>query len=165
MRALPITLVFLLSTSVWAGDADIDAAKAFVQTLQLAPTLQSGDVTIVPLTREGAPVAPKVVPLWQSKKTSFDEPEFPRRRYDVMVTNGGDTVNLHQGDNTLMDTVTYDDEFGWPGAADGDGPTKVMELSSHTWAKTGFSARKPYPGWIASTPAAFATSIIRSITR
>ena len=35
----------------------------------------------------------------------------------------------------------------------GDGPMKVNSCSSTIAAKSAFSARKPYPGWMASAPA------------
>ncbi len=37
--------------------------------------------------------------------------------------NGGDTVNLFDGSNDLIDFVTYDDSSPWPSSADGSGPS------------------------------------------
>lgn len=121
MRTCPFILALLATTTAFAGDADIDAAKAFVKLLGLAPTLQSGDVTVVPLRHDGGTVAPKVVPLWKSKKTSFAEPEFPRRRYDVMVSNGGDTALYLSGGTVLVggkiDRLVRHDHLIAPGAS------------------------------------------------
>ena len=41
----------------------------------------------------------------------------------------------------------------------------TMPASSQARAKAAFSARKPYPGWIASAPDCCATSRIFSTTR
>ncbi len=46
-----------------------------------------------------------------------------------------------------------------------DGPMKTIPAFSQASAKSGFSARKPVPGWIASAPVRFATSMIVSIFR
>ncbi len=45
------------------------------------------------------------------------------------------------------------------------GPMKAIPSCSQARAKSGFSARKPYPGWMASAPVAFAASSTRSIRR
>ena len=45
------------------------------------------------------------------------------------------------------------------------GPTNLIPSRSHALAKSGFSERKPYPGWIASTPFSFATFTICSTSR
>ena len=45
------------------------------------------------------------------------------------------------------------------------GPMKTMPASAQAWAKAAFSARKPYPGWIASAPERAATSRIFSTLR
>ena len=39
-----------------------------------------------------------------------------------------------------------------------EGPTNVMPATAQSRAKSGFSARKPYPGWRASHPLSFATA-------
>ncbi len=46
-----------------------------------------------------------------------------------------------------------------------DGPMKTTPIFSHSLANSGFSARKPYPGCIASAPVFSATSRILSIRR
>ena len=46
-----------------------------------------------------------------------------------------------------------------------EGPISLIFSFSHRSANSGFSARKPYPGWMASAPVLFATSMILSITR
>ena len=46
--------------------------------------------------------------------------------------------------------------------ASGGGPIQVRPAASTARAKSAFSARKPYPGWTASAPAAPAASRIRS---
>ena len=45
------------------------------------------------------------------------------------------------------------------------GPMKTTPAFSHAFAKGAFSARKPYPGWIASAPDCLATSRIFSVFR
>ena len=45
------------------------------------------------------------------------------------------------------------------------GPMNSIPSSSHACANTGFSARNPYPGWMASTPFAFASAMISEILR
>ena len=47
----------------------------------------------------------------------------------------------------------------------GGGPIQVIFAFSTAFAKGAFSARKPYPGWIASAPAVEATSRIFSTFR
>lgn len=37
--------------------------------------------------------------------------------------NGGDTVNLYNDDDEIIDFVEYDDGGDWPGSPDGDGPS------------------------------------------
>jgi hypothetical protein len=49
--------------------------------------------------------------------------------------------------------------------ASGDGPIQTSPASTTARAKAAFSARKPYPGWTASAPAAFATRTSLSIAR
>ena len=39
------------------------------------------------------------------------------------INNSGETIELHDGDDLLLDSVTYDDGNDWPSAADGDGPS------------------------------------------
>ena len=46
-----------------------------------------------------------------------------------------------------------------------DGPTNVIPLSAQAWAKSAFSDKNPYPGWIASTLFFLATSIMFSMLR
>jgi hypothetical protein len=81
--------VLCLTFQASAGDtkADIATAKAFIASLELGPTLQNGDVTVVPLLRSGAANAPELTSLWMSKGVSFSEPEFPRHRYNLVVSN------------------------------------------------------------------------------
>ena len=45
------------------------------------------------------------------------------------------------------------------------GPIQTMSALPQALAKAAFSARNPYPGWIASAPASFATAITRSMFR
>jgi hypothetical protein len=45
------------------------------------------------------------------------------------------------------------------------GPIQTIPASSHKRANCAFSARKPYPGWIASARARRAVSMIRSPAR
>jgi hypothetical protein len=45
------------------------------------------------------------------------------------------------------------------------GPMKTIPACSQASAKSGFSARNPVPGWIASAPVRRATSMIRSMLR
>jgi hypothetical protein len=47
----------------------------------------------------------------------------------------------------------------------GVGPIQVIPASMTAWAKSAFSARNPYPGWIASAPLREAMSTILSIRR
>jgi len=47
----------------------------------------------------------------------------------------------------------------------GDGPTNVMPFSAHTRANSGFSDRKPYPGWTASHPVIWAAPMMLRMTR
>ena len=49
--------------------------------------------------------------------------------------------------------------------ASGEGPMKTRPASAHARAKSGFSARKPKPGWMASAPARRATAMIVSARR
>ena len=56
---------------------------------------------------------------------------------------------LVEGGGTVIDTSPM---YGRSDAALG-GPIHVMPASSIERAKAAFSARKPYPGWIASAPA------------
>ncbi len=49
--------------------------------------------------------------------------------------------------------------------ASGGGPIQVSPASSTSRANAAFSARKPYPGWIASTPARNAVSTTTSPRR
>ena len=49
--------------------------------------------------------------------------------------------------------------------ASGGGPMKTRPASAHARAKSGFSARKPNPGWMASAPVRRATSMIVSPRR
>ena len=49
--------------------------------------------------------------------------------------------------------------------ASGGGPIQVRPASSTARAKAAFSARKPYPGWIALAPARLAASTMRSPAR
>ena len=42
---------------------------------------------------------------------------------------------------------------------------KTMPASRQAVAKSAFSARKPYPGWIASAPTRRAASMIRGMFR
>ena len=49
--------------------------------------------------------------------------------------------------------------------ASAGGPTNTMPASSQARAKAAFSARKPYPGWIASAPDCLAASRIFSTFR
>ncbi len=55
----------------------------------------------------------------------------------------------------------------WPTAAivSGSGPMKWMLHELHTSAKCAFSARNPYPGWIASTSAISAAAMIEGMFR
>jgi hypothetical protein len=43
-----------------------------------------------------------------------------------------------------------------------DGPIKINPAAFTFLAKSAFSLKKPYPGWIASAPVCLATSIILS---
>ncbi len=45
------------------------------------------------------------------------------------------------------------------------GPTQIRPASTTAWAKSGLSARKPYPGWIASAPASAAARRCSAISR
>jgi hypothetical protein len=45
------------------------------------------------------------------------------------------------------------------------GPMNVIAARSQASGKSGFSLRKPYPGWIASQPAFLAVSTMRSTRR
>jgi len=45
------------------------------------------------------------------------------------------------------------------------GPMKTTPACSQAWANGAFSARKPYPGWIACAPARAATSRIFSMCK
>ncbi len=45
------------------------------------------------------------------------------------------------------------------------GPMKAMPAFSQASAKSAFSARNPYPGWMASTPTRRASSTISSMPR
>jgi hypothetical protein len=49
--------------------------------------------------------------------------------------------------------------------ASGGGPMKTIPASAQARAKGAFSARKPYPGWMASAPDRLAASRIFSTTR
>ena len=49
--------------------------------------------------------------------------------------------------------------------ASAGGPIQVISVSPIARAKGAFSARKPYPGWIASAPASAATARIFSMFR
>jgi len=49
--------------------------------------------------------------------------------------------------------------------ADAGGPTNVSPAASTADANAAFSDRNPYPGWIASAPATFAASRMRSMRR
>ena len=49
--------------------------------------------------------------------------------------------------------------------ASGEGPMKLMPQSRHTSAKWGFSARNPYPGWMASTPSSSAVLMMLGMLR
>ena len=49
--------------------------------------------------------------------------------------------------------------------ASGDGPTKVIEQERQISAKAAFSARKPYPGWIASLSVTAAADTIAGMFR
>ncbi len=71
---------------------------------------------------------------------------------------------LAVGDITLID-VRPDNERAIASIAAADGPMKTIPASSHACAKPAFSARNPYPGWIASAPADRATSKIRWMFR
>ena len=46
-----------------------------------------------------------------------------------------------------------------------EGPMKAIPHCSQTSAKCGFSARKPYPGWMAWAPLTSAELMIRSSFR
>ena len=50
-------------------------------------------------------------------------------------------------------------------SASGGGPTQTRPAASTASAKSAFSARKPYPGWIASAPACFAARMCSSEKR
>jgi hypothetical protein len=45
------------------------------------------------------------------------------------------------------------------------GPMNVMFDAAHVSANSAFSARKPYPGWIASAPVISAAAMRRGIRR
>ena len=49
--------------------------------------------------------------------------------------------------------------------ASGGGPMNVILQSWQISAKCGFSARKPYPGWIASTPSSSAVAMMFGMLR
>ncbi len=49
--------------------------------------------------------------------------------------------------------------------AAGGGPIQTSPASSQARANAAFSARKPYPGWIASAPLTRAASITRPMSR
>ena len=49
--------------------------------------------------------------------------------------------------------------------ASGAGPMNAMRQSRQISAKCGFSARKPYPGWIASTPSSSAVLMMPGMLR
>jgi len=46
-----------------------------------------------------------------------------------------------------------------------EGPTKIRSLSAHASTKSGFSARKPQPGWMASQSVVTAAATIEGIAR
>ncbi|MEM8885291.1 MAG: hypothetical protein AAGD14_14580 [Planctomycetota bacterium] len=92
----------LLAPVALAKDADTEAARAFIATLQFGNTIQNGDVTFVPIETTGTPVDPGVAPLWGNAKASFAEPEFPRRQYDIVVRNDGDTPLFLPGGTVLV---------------------------------------------------------------
>ncbi len=46
-----------------------------------------------------------------------------------------------------------------------DGPMNTRSLSTHARANSAFSARKPYPGWMASAPVFFAAAMMFGMTR
>jgi hypothetical protein len=45
------------------------------------------------------------------------------------------------------------------------GPMKAMLLAAHVSANSAFSARKPYPGWMASAPVISAAAMMRGMRR
>ena len=47
----------------------------------------------------------------------------------------------------------------------GRGPMKTMPFSAQARAKSAFSLRKPYPGWMASTSTRFARATMPSMSR
>ncbi|MCA9221443.1 MAG: lamin tail domain-containing protein, partial [Planctomycetales bacterium] len=47
------------------------------------------------------------------------------------LSNGGETVGLYTSTGVLIVSVSYDDEGGWPTAADGDGPSLEIIDPTH----------------------------------
>jgi len=46
--------------------------------------------------------------------------------YDGRLDNGGETVTLQHGDGSILCSLTYDDDYGWPINADGRGYSLVL---------------------------------------
>ena len=93
------------------GGIDIDLASAYFEGIDLRfdrfvklPAGQS--IVISPdfaAYRERYPTAPL------------------RAIYAGSLSNGGETVTLYAADGTVLASVAYDDEAGWPLTADGEG--------------------------------------------
>jgi hypothetical protein len=47
------------------------------------------------------------------------------------LSGNGELIRLYDNENTIIDTVHYDDAEPWPTEADGEGPT--LELINYTW--------------------------------
>jgi hypothetical protein len=111
--------LLLVASPAFAGGESVDAAKAFVHSLQLGETLQNGDVTVVPLERRGDAQDPGV--SLNPGDASFEEPQFARHRYDVLVRNKAEQPLFLLGGTVLVggsiDRLVRHDHLIAPGAS------------------------------------------------
>ena len=87
----------------------------------------------------------------------------PLGPFSGQLANGGETLNLRDRADRLMDTMTYRDRGGWPVAADGSGSTLakkglgLLSAKSVSWAasltRTGTPGAANFPAGTAPNPA------------
>ena len=140
-----IRALIQLATEADITELDVDAPHVKVRIKKAARNSVERVTAVVPRTDgaipEAAPgglvpiVAPMVGTFYRAPKP--DVPPFVNEGDDV---HAGQTVCILEA-------------------------MKLMPQSRHTSAKWGFSARNPYPGWMASTPSSSAVLIMLGMLR
>jgi hypothetical protein len=67
--------------------------------------------------------------------------------YSGRLSNGGDSLRLIDSTNETIFNVVYDDQLGWPAAADGDGASlQLHDLMTDPSQPEAWTAAEPTPG-------------------